>query len=126
MDLDAALEAQTGRTLRDWFREDAAGFRAAEREAFRALPARTLVAVGGGFLSLHGDLLADAEVILVPLTFETFRERLLKDATRPRLRPELELEEELRVVFDERESAHRSVRTRSLVEALGTLLRGVA
>ncbi len=124
VDLDAQLERDAGRSIRDWFREDPSGFRAAEREAFCALPTEVLVAVGGGFLSLHADLLEGAEVIGVPLTFDTFRERLLADTSRPRLRPELSVEEELREVFEARERAHRAVRTRPLAEAVAAMLRG--
>ncbi len=37
--------------------------------------------------------------LLVPVTFETYRERLLADTTRPRLRPGMSLEEELASVY---------------------------
>jgi shikimate kinase len=118
VDLDGALARRAGRPLRAWLTQDPAGFRAAERQTFAALPLDSLVAVGGGFLSLHADLLGDSEVILVPITFETYRERLLGDTTRPRLRPHLSLEDELREVFEEREAAHARVPTRPLPEAL--------
>ncbi len=57
-DLDHEIESTHRRSIRDWLREDAQGFRAAERDGFRRLPARAVVAVGGGFLSLHADRLA--------------------------------------------------------------------
>ncbi len=124
-DLDHEIESTHRRSIRDWLREDAQGFRAAERDGFRRLPARAVVAVGGGFLSLHADLLAGHEVILVPVSFETYAERLRADTTRPRLRPELSLEEELREMYTSREKAHAAVPTRSLAEALAAL-RGQA
>ncbi len=75
---------------------------------FASLPPDRVIAAGGGFLSLHGDLLEGTHAVLVPVTFETYRERLLEDRTRPRLRPEVPLEEELRGIFDEREAAPRA------------------
>ncbi len=118
IDLDAQLERTSGRSLREWVRSDEASFRAAERASFAELPPGAVVAVGGGFLSHHGALLRGHLTVLVPVTFETYCERLLTDASRPRLRPELTVEEELRVVFTEREAAHRRVPTVGLVEAL--------
>ena len=117
-DLDRELEAHHGRLLSDWVREDEPSFRAAERARFLAFPAESVVAVGGGFLSLHADLLEGHVPLLVPVTFETFRERLLADTSRPRLRPDLSLEEELSQVFRARETAHARVRTVSLVDFL--------
>ena len=124
VDLDAELERERGAPIRDWFGADPAGFRAAERAAFSRLPANVLVAVGGGFLFHHADLLGDAAVILVPVSFDTYRERLLADRTRPRLRPELSLDEELRCTFEERERAHAAVRTVSLADALAAIVSG--
>lgn len=115
-DLDRELERHHGRSLRDWVRNDEPGFRAAERARFTALPAASVVAVGGGFLSLHADLLEGHFPVLVPVSFETYRERLLKDTRRPRLRPELSLEDELAEVYRAREQAHAKVRTYSLVD----------
>ncbi|MCU0695694.1 MAG: hypothetical protein MUC96_04075 [Myxococcaceae bacterium] len=116
LDLDAHLEAVHGRSLRDWVAADAASFRQAEREAFRALPRGLVVAVGGGFLSHHPEALTGCVTVVVPLTFETYRERLLADTTRPRLRPELSLDGELEAVWHEREALHRRVKTSSLVD----------
>ncbi len=124
VDLDHELERQHGAPIREWFGSDPAGFRAAERTAFSTLPQDVLVAVGGGFLSHHADLLDDAVVILVPVSFETYRERLLADRTRPRLRPELTLEQEIRTTFEERERVHAGVPTVSLAQALAALQRG--
>ncbi len=124
VDLDADLERERGAPIRDWFGADPAGFRAAERAAFSRLPANVLVAVGGGFLFHHADLLGDAAVILVPLSFDTYRERLLADRRRPRLRPELSLEDEIRHTFEERERAHAAVRTVQLADALAALASG--
>jgi shikimate kinase len=124
VDLDVELERQRGAPIRDWYGADPAGFRAAERAVFSRLPSDVLVAVGGGFLSHHPDLLQDAEVILVPLSFDTYRERLLADHTRPRLHPELSLEEELRRTWEERERAHAAVPTLTLSAALAALGSG--
>ena len=60
-------------------------------------------------------------MVLVPVRFETYRERLMLDRTRPRLRPELSLEEELRVVFESREQLHAQVPTIPLGVALRVL-----
>lgn len=120
-DLDRELEVHHQRSLREWVRDDAPGFRAAERSRFSALPAGSVIAVGGGFLSLHADLLEGNFPVLVPVSFETYRERLLADKRRPRLRPELSLEDEIAEVFRSREQAHAKVRTFSLVELLVAL-----
>lgn len=127
VDLDEELARRAGRPLREWVREDLKGFRAAEREVFSSLPTRTLVSVGGGFLSLNPDLLEDAELLVVPITFETYAERLRRDNSRPRLRPEVPLEEELRGLWEEREALHAKVPARRLGVALAALeasLRG--
>ncbi|MCI0574520.1 MAG: shikimate kinase [Myxococcaceae bacterium] len=121
VDLDAHLERVHRRPLAGWVTSDAAGFRAAERAAFASLPAGSLVAVGGGFLSHHADLLTGAYAVLVPVSFQTYCERLRGDVGRPRLRPELTLEEELSQVFHAREEAHARARTVSLAEALRAL-----
>ncbi|HEY8211084.1 MAG TPA: shikimate kinase [Myxococcaceae bacterium] len=122
LDLDAEIERALGRPIREVFREDERRFRAAEREQFQRAPAGTVVAAGGGFLALHADLLGGDTAVLVPVSFETYRERLLADATRPRLRPELSAEEEVRVVFEEREAIHRALGDR--VVSLARLLAG--
>ncbi|MDX2009841.1 MAG: shikimate kinase [Myxococcaceae bacterium] len=116
VDLDAHLEATHGRSLRSWVADDVTSFRRAEREAFLALPRGVVVAVGGGFLSHHPEALLGCVTVLVPLSFETYRERLLADTSRPRLRPELPLEAELEMVWHEREALHRRVKTLSLVD----------
>lgn len=116
VDLDVELERRAGRSLRRWFEEDVTSFRAAEREAFTSLPAGSVVAVGGGFLSLHADLLRDCLTVLVPVTWQTFAERLVADTARPRLRPELTLQQELEVVWAEREAKHQLVKTVSFVD----------
>jgi shikimate kinase len=46
--------------------------------------------------------------VLVPISEETYRERLRADCARPRLRPHLSLDEELSQVFSERERQHAS------------------
>lgn len=124
LDLDAEIERQSGRPIREWLPADSRGFRAAERTIFESLPKGYVVSVGGGFLSLHADLLAGHTTILVPLTFETYRERLLADSSRPRLRPELSAVEELEVVFREREVAHARVPTVALADAVAALIAG--
>ncbi len=116
VDLDAHLEALHGRSLRVWVRDDEPGFRAAERAAFLALPAGAVVAVGGGFLAHHPDALLGCVTALVPVTFETYVERLSANDARPRLRPALPLARELDEVWREREALHRRARTCSLVD----------
>jgi shikimate kinase len=107
IDLDLEIERRYARSIRRWVAEDEVGFRRAEREAFLSLPPNLVVAVGGGFLFHHADVLRDVVAVLVPVTFETFRERLLADSTRPRLKPRLSLEEELLALWEEREAHHR-------------------
>lgn len=116
VDLDAELERTTGRPLRDWVRGDQPGFRRAERALFESLPQGALVAVGGGFLAHHAQVLQHAVVVLLPLSFETYAERLRADVTRPRLRPDLPLEQELSQVFEEREALHQKVPTLGVPE----------
>jgi shikimate kinase len=118
VDLDALLERTHGRPLRTWVAEAPAEFRAAERRALLEFSPGGLVAVGGGFLSHHADALAGLFTLLVPVTFDTYRERLLVDQTRPRLRPGLSLEEELATVFHEREGLHARVPTVALEDFL--------
>jgi shikimate kinase len=109
VDLDAVLEKQFGRGLREWVQADEASFRRCERDCFQALSNACVVAVGGGFLSLHFDLLRDCSTVVLPISFETYAERLSADTQRPRLRPELSLEGELREIFHAREAIHQSV-----------------
>ncbi|WP_232537722.1 shikimate kinase [Cystobacter fuscus] len=111
VDLDVELEKHSGRALRDWVATDTDGFRRAERDLFLSLPAGGLVAVGGGFLSHHPEALRDCHILLVPITFETYRDRLLKDTRRPRLRPDMSLEEELSSIYEQRELLHARVPT---------------
>ncbi len=124
LDLDTELARRSGRSLRDWLREDERGFREAERALFSELPRGLVVSVGGGFLSLHTSALKSCVVVDVPVTFATYSERLLADATRPRLRPELSVEEELREVYAERTERHAAARPMSLVEFALRLERG--
>ena len=122
VDLDAELARRHARPLRSWVSEDVAGFRAAERSAFTQLPPGSLVALGGGFLSHHAELLAGTFTVLVPVSLETYRERLLQDRERPRLRPELPLEEEISRIHAERERLHAQVPTVPLVQLLRACL----
>ena len=124
VDLDAELSRRHQRPLREWLESDERGFRVAEREAFRALPSGLVVAVGGGFLSLHGELLRGCVTVEVPISFETYVERLTRDTSRPRLRPELSLDEELREVYSEREFRHAAARPLSLIDFMLRLVRG--
>ncbi len=124
LDLDAELERRAGRPLRGWLTGNPQGFRRAERELFVELRGPAVMAVGGGFLSLHADLLAGALAVLVPVSFESYRERLTADTTRPRLMPELSPEEELRRVWAEREEAHARVATVSLPRLLARARSG--
>ena len=123
VDLDAEIERALGRPIREVFAEDERRFRAVERERFQAVPAGTVVAAGGGFLALHSDLLGPGDTaVLVPVSFETYRERLLADASRPRLRPHLTPEEEIRAVYEEREAIHGAMAEK--VMGLAELLAG--
>lgn len=112
------LDASLGRAL---FERSQREFRAAERRAFAAVPGEALIAAGGGFLSHHPDLLEGHTPVLVPITFETYAERHRADTSRPRLRPELSLEDELETVFAEREELHERVRTVPLASLLRAL-----
>lgn len=118
IDLDYALEREHRRPLRRWVQEAPREFRAAERALFLRLPKDGVLCVGGGFLSHHGDALDGCFTLLVPVTLETYRERLLRDTQRPRLRPEVSLEEEIAQVYAERELAHARVPTVPLVDFL--------
>jgi shikimate kinase len=118
LDLDAELEQRSGRRLRDWVSQDPEGFRSAERTTFLQLPRGSLVSVGGGFLAYHAEVLDPCFTLLVPISFETYRERLLTDTTRPRLRPGMSLEEEISSVYQQREVLHARVPTVSLEEFL--------
>lgn len=122
LDLDVELEKRSGRLLRDWVAEDTEGFRRAERELFLSLPAGGLVAVGGGFLSHHPEALEGCYTLLVPITFETYRERLLKDTRRPRLRPGMSLEDELSAIYEQRALLHSRIPTVNIA----TFLRAFA
>lgn len=121
IDLDRWIETRHRRNLKGWVRHDPQSFRKAEREAFLAQPPGSLISVGGGFLSLHADLLAGAWTVLIPIDFETYAQRLRRDRSRPRLRPELSLTEELREVYEAREAAHAKVPTHPLWAALRIL-----
>ncbi len=126
LDLDVELERASGRSLKTWVAEDPKAFRAAERQALLDLPPGSLVAVGGGFLSHHPDALAGMFTLVVPVSFETYRERLLADTSRPRLRPGVTLEEEIATVFHEREALHARVPTVPLVDFLRAFWREAA
>jgi shikimate kinase len=121
-DLDEWLERRAKRPIVQWLREDERSFRQAEREGFLELPAASAVAVGGGFLSLHRDLLAGHFALLVPITLATYRERLMADKSRPRLLPHLPLEVEIEQVFSSREKIHAAVPTHSLAAFLRSAL----
>jgi shikimate kinase len=124
VDLDVELVRRHQRPLREWIESDERDFRAAERDTFRSLPSGLVVAVGGGFLSMHAELLRGCVTVEVPISFETYVERLTRDTTRPRLRPELSLEEELREVYSEREFRHAAARPLSLIDFMLRLVRG--
>jgi len=110
VDLDAQIECMAGCSIRTLVERHGIGrLRALEKEAFLALPAASVVAVGGGFWSTWPHLLRGCTVVEVPISFETYRERLLKDADRPRLRPELSLEEELQQTYAERALLHEKL-----------------
>lgn len=118
VDLDGQLEQRHGRSLWAWVGDDVASFRAAEKAAFLALAPGLVVAVGGGFLASHPDALVGCVTVLVPVSYETYVERLSADTSRPRLRPDLPLAQELDEVWAEREQLHRRAQPRSLVDFL--------
>lgn len=122
-DLDAELEARAGRPIREWFAEDPSSFRAAERELFAGLTPGEVIAVGGGFLSSHPQALGGCVTVLVPITWETFVERLTADRSRPRLMPGVPLREELETIWAEREDKHRRVKTMRFIDFLLALSR---
>ncbi len=124
VDLDAELVRRHERPLGEWLKSDERDFRAAERDTFRSLPSGLVVAVGGGFLSLHAELLRGCVTVEVPISFATYVERLTQDTTRPRLRPELTLDEELREIYSEREFRHAAARPLSLIDFMLRLVRG--
>ncbi|MFZ5443994.1 MAG: shikimate kinase [Myxococcota bacterium] len=124
VDLDAELLRLHQRPLKEWVETDERDFRSAERATFRGLPGGLVIAVGGGFLSHHAELLRGCVVVEVPISFETYVERLRNDTTRGRLRPELPLEEELREIYAEREFRHAAARPLSLVDFMLKLVRG--
>ncbi len=124
IDLDAELARAHGGPIREWFERDRASFRRAEKEAFLRLPRGVVVAVGGGFLSQHPGALVGCVVVEVPITFQTYAERLRADPTRPRLDPDVPLEQELRTVFEERTRLHRQARPLSLADFLLRSRRG--
>jgi len=118
LDLDVELERRSGRSLREWVAQDTNGFREAERSLLLELPRGSVVALGGGFLSHHPEALEPCYTLLIPISFETYRERLLRDTRRPRLRPGMTLEEELHSVYHQRQVLHARVPTVSLVDFL--------
>ncbi len=122
VDLDEVLSRQ--RPLHDWVTDDVLSFRAAERSAFRQLPRGSVVSVGGGFLAAHAPVLSGCVVVLVPVSYQTYVERLRADSSRPRLRPDLSMEAELREVFAEREDLHLAAHPTGFVDFVLKLQRG--
>ncbi|MFY0522399.1 shikimate kinase [Archangium gephyra] len=119
LDLDVELERRSGRSLREWVAQDTNGFREAERSLLlELLPRGSVIALGGGFLSHHPEALQPCYTVLIPISFETYRQRLLRDTRRPRLRPGMTLEEELHSVYHQRQVLHARVSTVSLVDFL--------
>jgi shikimate kinase len=121
VDLDEAIARRTGATVRSTFERSPAEFRRLERQAFCAVEDPALIAAGGGFLFHHADLLASHTAVLVPLSLETFRERMRADRARPRLKPELSLDDEIEFIFAEREPVHREARTIPLAQLVAAL-----
>jgi shikimate kinase/3-dehydroquinate dehydratase len=115
-DLDDELERVHRRPIKNWVTEDVESFRQHERQHFLSMPRGAVVAVGGGFLSHNPALMRDCLPVLVPISFETYVERLEHDKKRPRLRPDLTIREELQAIYDERAAVHRQVKTMSVAE----------
>lgn len=122
LDLDALIAQRAG-PIPELFRRGESIFRAEERAAFQSLNTPSLVACGGGFLSHHPDLLRGHVAVLVPVAWETFCERLSSDATRPRLRPDLPLQDELRALWEQRSVLHAQVPTWTVAQLLAALQR---
>lgn len=118
VDLDEEIERLTGADVQTLFSRGEPGFRQLERQVFSLLKPGLVVAVGGGFLSLHADLLKQHVAVLVPVSAQTYAARLSADVKRPRLRPELSLQEEISRVYQEREALHARVNTLPLAELL--------
>lgn len=123
IDLDQKLEREAGRSLISWITQDSAGFRRAERQAFASIPLGSVVAVGGGFLAHHPDALRGCLTVIVPISFETYVDRLLGDSSRPRLNPDLSLLDELREVYFDREQRHIAFHGMPLLELCWRLAR---
>jgi len=117
VDLDVEIERMAGCSMRELVEvHGISRLRTLEKAAFLALPPASVVAVGGGFWSAWPGLLRGHTVVEVPISFETYRERLLRDTGRPRLRPELSLEEELLQTYQERRAVHEQQPRLSWVE----------
>jgi len=117
VDLDAEIERQAGCSIRRLVElHGLPRLRELEKEVFLQLPPASVVAVGGGFWSTWPQLLAHCTVVEVPVSFETYRERLLADTERPRLHPSLSLEEELRQTYMQRQAIHQKLPKLSWVE----------
>ncbi len=114
------LDASLGRAL---FERSEREFREAERRAFLAVKGEAVISAGGGFLSHHADLLEGHTAVRVPVTFETYAERMRADTSRPRLKPALSLEEEIATVFAEREAQHARIPTVPLASLLRSIQR---
>ena len=121
-DLDPLIAEREGQSVRALFESSETRFRSAEREAFLSITEPAVIAAGGGFLSHHADLLEGHTPVLVPIDFATYRKRMLADTRRPRLMPQMSLEEEIAAVFAEREKLHAKIPT---VE-LQTFLKGLS
>lgn len=118
VDLDRAMEHAAGAPVKTLFNAGEDGFRMLEREVFNVLSDGLVVAAGGGFLAHHGDTLMTHTAVLVPVSLRTYKERLVQDVTRPRLLPQLPLEEELERIHAERDAIHARVPTLELPELL--------
>jgi shikimate kinase len=116
VDLDQLIARELGgeAAMRELVERAQGEFRQLERRCFERLPRGVVVAVGGGFLAHHRDALRGCITALVPVSETTFRERLSADASRPRLHPELSLDDELSRVWREREPLHASFSALSL------------
>jgi len=92
VDLDAVVEAETGRTIAELFADGGeVGFRAHELRALRAVldgPAEVVVAAGGGLVTTEAarvELGARATVVYLRAELETLRRRVGAGEGRPLL-----------------------------------------
>jgi len=112
VDLDAVIEAESGRSIQELFAEEGeAGFRARESAALASLAGRRnlVLAAGGGAPISEGNraFFRAAATFYLEITFEEFLQRTARSSARPLRRRSIE---ELKALYEQR---------RPIYEALG-------